>query len=82
MSSRKRTGGKEMFLKCTQPLVEALAPLGRDSEYVLLTAYGQPFSEKSLTGMMQHWCRRAGIPASCVRQPLRTHSTISTRPIG
>jgi integrase len=60
----KRTGGKEMFLPVRKQLAVALEPLDHDSEYVLLTGYGKPFSEKSLTGMMAHWCRQAGIPVS------------------
>ncbi len=58
----KRTGGKEMFLPVRKELAIALEPLDRDSGFVLLNGYGQPFSEKSLTGMMAHWCKQAGIP--------------------
>lgn len=58
----KRTGGKEMFLPVRKELAEALEPLDRDSVYVLLNGYGEPFSEKSLTGMMAHWCKQAEIP--------------------
>lgn len=58
----KRTGGKEMFLPVRKELAEALAPLDPDSSHVLLNGYGQPFSEKSLTGMMAHWCKQADIP--------------------
>lgn len=60
----KRTGGKEMFLPMRKDLAIALEPLDRDSGVVLLNRYGKPFSEKSLTGMMQHWCRQAGIPVA------------------
>jgi site-specific recombinase XerD len=60
----KRTGGKEMFLPVRKDLAEALEPLDRDSGFVLLNGYGKPFSEKSLTGMMQHWCRQADIPVA------------------
>ncbi|CAN7380660.1 tyrosine-type recombinase/integrase [Rhizobium sp. LjRoot258] len=60
----KRTGGKEMFLPVRRDLAEALEPLDRDSGFVLVNGYGHPFSEKSLTGMMAHWCKQAEIPVS------------------
>ncbi|MEY9780544.1 tyrosine-type recombinase/integrase [Sinorhizobium fredii] len=69
--NRKRNGGKEMFLKVTRPLQAALAPLSRDTETVLVTAYGKPFSEKSLTGMMAHWTRQAELPAGYTLHGLR-----------
>ncbi|RVJ02421.1 integrase [Sinorhizobium meliloti] len=52
------------FRPLTAMLAEALAPLTRDEGTVLKTAYGNAFSEKSLTGMMAHWCKQAGIPVS------------------
>lgn len=52
------------FRPVTAMLAEALAPLTRDDGTVLKTAYGNAFSEKSLTGMMAHWCKQAGIPVS------------------
>lgn len=60
----KRTGGKEMFLPVRKELAAALEPLDRESEFVLLNGYGKPFSDKSLTGMMAHWCKQAGIPVA------------------
>ena len=35
---------------------------------MLLNRYGAPFSEKSLTGMMGHWCRQAGVPVAINRK--------------
>jgi integrase len=64
----KRTGGKEMFLPVRKELAAALEPLDRDSEFVLMNGYGQPFSSKSLTGMMAHWCRQAGIPVASKKE--------------
>ncbi|AFL53170.1 hypothetical protein ABIE78_000936 [Sinorhizobium fredii] len=52
------------FRPLTKMLAEALAPLDRSTETVLVTAYGKAFSGKSLTGMMAHWCKQAGIPVS------------------
>lgn len=37
----------------------------------LKNAYGNPFSEKSLTGVMQHWPRQAGIPDGYTLHGLR-----------
>lgn len=53
------------FRPLTEMLAEALAPLDRSKGgTVLKTAYGNPFSAKSLTGMMAHWCKQAGIPVA------------------
>jgi hypothetical protein len=38
---------------------------------VSLTAYGEPFSAKSLTGAMAHWCRLAGLPKGLTLHGLR-----------
>jgi hypothetical protein len=38
---------------------------------VLVTAYGEPFSAKSLTGAMAHWCRLAGLPKGMTLHGLR-----------
>ncbi|MDX0254292.1 integrase [Sinorhizobium meliloti] len=67
----KRTGGKEMFLPLRRQLSDALAPLPRDTGHVLINAYGNPFSEKSLTGMMAHWTKQADIPAGYTLHGLR-----------
>ncbi|CDX32686.1 hypothetical protein MPLSOD_140672 [Mesorhizobium sp. SOD10] len=38
---------------------------------VLKSAYGKPFSEKSLTGMIRHWTLQAGIPEGYTLHGLR-----------
>lgn len=38
------------------------------SGHVLLNAYGNPFSAKSLTGTMAKWCKQAGIPVANKRE--------------
>lgn len=67
----KRTGGKEMFLPVRSELAKALAPLDRSTSHVLMTSYGNPFSEKSLTGMMAHWSKRADLPKGLTLHGLR-----------
>ncbi len=64
-------GGKTLVLPLTPMLSELLAPLPRDKEFVLLTAYGKPFSEKSLTGAMAHWTKLADMPKGCTLHGLR-----------
>jgi hypothetical protein len=54
--NRNRHGGREMFIPVVDKLAAALEPLDRSKGgTVLKNAYGRSFSEKSLTGMMQHW---------------------------
>ncbi|MER9439671.1 tyrosine-type recombinase/integrase [Mesorhizobium sp. M0011] len=49
-----------------------LAPLDRSKGgTVLKNAYGHPFAEKSLTGMMAHWHKQAGIPEGYTLHGLR-----------
>ncbi|RDL51835.1 Tyrosine recombinase XerD [Ensifer sp. M14] len=68
----KRTGGKEMFLKVTKALADALAPLDRSKGgTVLLSAYGEAYSEKGLGNRMRNWCEQAGIPAGYTLHGLR-----------
>ncbi len=43
-------------------LAEILDAADRRGETVLVTGYGQPFSAKSLTGAMAHWCKLTGLP--------------------
>lgn len=67
----KKTGGAEMFIPLVSKLSEALAPLNHREGTVLKTAYGKPFSEKSLTNQMAVWCKQAGIPAGYTMHGLR-----------
>ncbi|MER9296986.1 site-specific integrase [Mesorhizobium sp. M0621] len=70
--NRNRHGGREMFIPVVDKLAMALEPLDRSAGgTVLKTAYGNPFSEKSLTGMMAHWTRQAGIPEGYTLHGLR-----------
>ncbi|MDI7921095.1 tyrosine-type recombinase/integrase [Ferirhizobium litorale] len=68
---QQKKGGKTLVLPMTPMLREILAPLERKSEFVLVTAYGQPFSEKSLTGRMADWTHSSGMPKGCTIHGLR-----------
>lgn len=69
--NRNRNGGKRVFIPVTPMLAEILAPLDRDTPTVLINAYGNPFSAKSLTGMMAHWNKLAGNPPGFTLHGLR-----------
>nr|WP_246680320.1 hypothetical protein [Mesorhizobium sp. B2-8-9] len=60
--NKTRTGGKRLFVPITPMLAEILDATDKRGETVLVTAYGQPFSAKCLTGTMAHWCKLAGLP--------------------
>jgi integrase len=66
-----KKGDKQLILPLTPMLSEAIAPLDRNHEFVLLTAYKKPFSEKSLTGQMAHWTNKADMKAGCTLHGLR-----------
>ncbi|MBY5898043.1 phage integrase family protein [Rhizobium leguminosarum] len=66
-----KKGDKELILPITPMLLEILAPLDRRKPFVLLNAYGNPYSEKSLTGMMAHWTKMADMPKGCTLHGLR-----------
>lgn len=67
--------GKALFVPEAPPLTAALdaarekAPGG--SAEIVLTAYGKPFSEKSLTGRMADWTRSADLAKGCTIHGLR-----------
>lgn len=67
----KKTGGKRLFVPITPMLAEILDALDHDGETILVTAYGKPFSAKSLTGTMAHWTKLAGLPAGLTLHGLR-----------
>ncbi|WP_258609269.1 tyrosine-type recombinase/integrase [Mesorhizobium sp. AR10] len=70
--NRNRHGGREMFIPIVDKLAQALAPLDRSKGgAVLKNAYGKPFAEKSLTGMIAHWNKQAGIPEGYTLHGLR-----------
>ncbi|WP_246674435.1 MULTISPECIES: site-specific integrase [unclassified Mesorhizobium] len=61
-----------MFIPVVDKLAAALEPLDRtQGGTVLKSGYNRAFSEKSLTGMMQHWTRQAGIPDGYTLHGLR-----------
>lgn len=66
---RKR--GQTIFLPMTPMLREALAPLPRDTEYVLLSSRGRPYTAKSISNRMIFWCQQAGIPRGYTLHGLR-----------
>jgi integrase len=57
----RRSGDKDLRLLMLPMLRAALDPLPRRAETVITTEYGKSFSEKSLTGMMAHWTKLAGM---------------------
>ncbi|MFB9980850.1 hypothetical protein ACFSQQ_22340 [Mesorhizobium kowhaii] len=64
-----------MFIPIVDKLAQALAPLDRSKGgTVLKNAYGRLFAEKSLTGMMAHWNKQAGIPEGYTLHGLRRTS--------
>lgn len=69
--NRNRNGGKNVFIPITPMLAEILEPLDKTTPTVLINGYGQPFSAKSLTGMMAHWNKLAGNPPGFTLHGLR-----------
>lgn len=67
--------GKALFVPESPALTAALdaahttAPAGIPE--IVVTAYGKPFSEKSLTGRMADWTKSAGLPTGCTIHGLR-----------
>ena len=55
----------------TPMLREVLDAADLSGATILKTAYGQPFSEKSLTGRMADWTHAAGLPKGCTIHGLR-----------
>lgn len=68
---RQIKGGKVLKLLLLPQLKAALASLPRRAPEIITTEYGKPFSEKSLTGMMAHWTKLAGIGPGCTFHGLR-----------
>jgi integrase len=68
---RQIKGGKVLRLLMLPMLEDALRDLPRRAETVITTEYGQPFSDKSLTGMMAHWTTMAGMKPGCTFHGLR-----------
>jgi integrase len=64
--------GVELTLPTTNDeLAACLEAAERRGETIITTAYGKPFSEKSLTGRMADWTRSAGLEPGCTLHGLR-----------
>lgn len=68
---KQKKTGKELFLPELPMLSEALEATERTGETILVTQYGKPFSDKSLTGRMGDWTRSAGMVKGCTMHGLR-----------
>lgn len=64
-------GGKRAILKMSPMLIQDLMAVNRRGEQVLVTEYGRPFSDKSLTNNMAEWTAKAGLEAGCTIHGLR-----------
>lgn len=60
---RNRDGAIAKFHPISPMLAEALAPLDRTTGTVLVQPNGEPYKIMSMTAMMWHWRRAAGIPS-------------------
>jgi integrase len=63
--------GRYLDIPILPPLAEVLAATPRASDYILLNAYGRPFSIKALGMRMQDWTRQAGIGPGATMHGLR-----------
>ncbi len=71
ISLRQVKTGRELRLSVSPMLREVLDATDLKGPTILLTAFGEPFSPKSLTGRMADWTRSAGLPAGCTLHGLR-----------
>lgn len=53
--------GVPVALDVLAPLADELARTSRRGPTILVTQYGRPFSDKSLTGRFRDWCEMAGL---------------------
>ncbi|WP_173043703.1 tyrosine-type recombinase/integrase [Bosea sp. ANAM02] len=63
--------GRDLVLEITPMLREVLDGADLSGPTILKTAYGEPFSKKSLTGRMRDWTKSAGMPAGYTLHGLR-----------
>lgn len=63
--------GRALVLPVTPMLREVLDAADLTGPTILMTAYGKPFSVKSLTGRMRDWTKSAGLPQGCTLHGLR-----------
>lgn len=68
---KQKKTGKVVALPVLSMLKEVFDATDMKGPTVLLTAYGKPFSAKSLTGHMALWTRKAGLPPGCTIHGLR-----------
>jgi integrase len=68
---RNRQNAFAKFHPISPMLAEALAPLSRETETVLSKPDGQPYKIKSMTTMMWHWRKAAGIKSGYSLHGLR-----------
>ncbi len=64
-------GKRDLVLPVTPMLRDVLEGTELPGPTVVVTAYGKPFSIKSLSGRMFDWTRAAGLPPGCVLHGLR-----------
>lgn len=62
---------RQVWIPVLAALEEALAAAPRLGETIIVTAYGQPFSDKSLSMRMRAWCDAAGVPPGFTLHGLR-----------
>jgi integrase len=68
---RQEKTDKVLRLLMLPMLKAALIDIPRRTDTVISNAYGNSFSEKSLTGMMAHWTKLAGMQPGCTFHGLR-----------
>jgi integrase len=68
---RQMKGDKRLFVPVTPMLEDVLSATPVKGPTILVTAYGKPFSGKSLTGHMALWTKAAGLEPGCTIHGLR-----------
>lgn len=71
MAFRQGKTGRHMRIAITPMLREVLDATDLTRSHILMTQYGEPFSEKSLTGRFRDWCKAAGLSDECKLHGLR-----------
>ncbi|WP_244631101.1 tyrosine-type recombinase/integrase [Aureimonas sp. ME7] len=68
--AQKKTG-KQLTIPIVPMLAEVLDGSPVRGETVIVTAYGKPFTDKSITGRMRAWTKAAKLPEGCTLHGLR-----------
>jgi len=68
--------GAQVVLDALPPLVTELEATPRRGDTVLVTAYGKPFSDKSLTGRFRDWTTAAGLDGCTLHGLRKTFGTM------